>query len=241
MFKTLSVLTLLFSAGAASAQDWQYKATLYGWLPGMTTQVDTKFGPIEVNQSQSDVLSALDMAFMATFAAQHGKFGFVGDLLYADLSGGTNTPGPLFDTASIGVKLAALSGYALYRVADDPTVQLDVGVGFRNFDVSVDASVTGGSLPDKQQNLGNNWTDPLIAARMTVPLNDKWFVSSFADIGGTGSNDKTYQFYAGLGYNFNEAWSGQLGYRNMSLTNTLEGRDVTIDLSGMLMAVSYSF
>lgn len=241
MFKSIATLALMLSAGAASAQDWKYKATLYAWVPGMTTTADTRFGPIEIGQSQSDVLSALDMAFMGTFAAQNGKYGFVADLLYADLSGNSTTPGPLFDSANLGVKLTALSGYALYRLADDPELQFDAGVGFRTFDVSVNATVTGGPLPDKQETLGNKWTDPLIAARLTLPLDEKWFVSGFADIGGTGSNDQTYQIYAGVGYNFSEAWSGQIGYRNMSLTNTLDGRAVTIDLSGMLMAVSYSF
>lgn len=246
MFKSFAAVTSILSAGvlstgAASAQDWQYKATFYGWVPAMTTTVDTRFGPIEVNQSQSDVLSALDMAFMGTFAAQNGKYGFVADLLYADLSGNSTTPGPLFDSANLGVTLTALSGYALYRLADDPQLQFDAGVGFRSFDVSVDASVTGGKLGGQQQTLGNTWTDPLIAARLSMPLDDKWFVTGFADFGGTGSNDQTYQIYAGVGYNFSEAWSGQIGYRNMSLTNMLDGRATTIDLSGMLVAVSYSF
>lgn len=246
MFKSFAVVTSILSAGvlsagAASAQDWQYKATLYGWIPAMTTTVDTRFGPIEVNQSQSDVLSALDMAFMGTFAAQNGKYGFVADLLYADLSGNSTTPGPLFDSANLGVTLTALSGYALYRLADDPQLQFDAGVGFRSFDVSVAATVSGGSLGNQEQSMGNSWTDPLIAARLMVPLDEKWFVNGFADFGGTGSDDQTYQIYAGLGYNFSEAWSGQIGYRNMSLTNTLDGRATTIDLSGMLLAVSYNF
>lgn len=241
MLKSIATLALMLSAGAASAQDWSYKATLYAWVPGMTTTADTRFGPIEINQSQSSVLSALDMAFMGTFAAQNGKYGFVADLLYADLSGDSATPGTLFDSANVGVKLTALSGYALYRLADDPQLQFDAGVGFRTFDVSMTATVSGGSLDGQSQTLGNKWTDPLIAARLTMPLDDKWFVNGFADFGGTGSQDQTYQIYAGVGYNFSEAWSGQIGYRNMSLTNTLNGRDVTIDLSGFLVGVSYSF
>jgi hypothetical protein len=241
MLKSIATIALMLSAGAASAQDWKYKATLYAWVPAMTTTVDSRFGQIEVGQSQSDVLSALDMAFMGTFAAQNDKYGFVADLLYADLSGNSAGTGPLFDSANMVVNLTALSGYALYRLADDPELQFDAGVGFRTFDVSVDTTISGGVLGDQEQSIGNKWTDPLIAARVSMPLDDKWFVTGFADFGGTGAQDQTYQIYAGVGYNFSTAWSGQIGYRNMSLSNTMDGRDVTIDLSGLLMGVSYSF
>lgn len=247
MLKPLIAMSAILCAGAAAAQeaDWTYKATLYGWFPGMTASVDTKFGTVESEASGSDVLSALDMAFMGSFSAQHGKWGFLGDLLYTDLSQGKEKPLPFFGDLSLRVKLTALSAYALYRVASDPQVQLDFGVGLRNFNIGVEASAAAGTgvlgKPAASASIDGNWTDPLIAMRVVAPINDDWFVMGFADFGGTGSDSQTYQIYGGIGYQFAENWSTQLGYRYMSISHPLNGSDLDLGLSGATLAVSYSF
>ena len=47
--KLMSGLVLIFVAHSAAAQeaDWRHKATFYGWFPGLTASVDTKFGTVE--------------------------------------------------------------------------------------------------------------------------------------------------------------------------------------------------
>lgn len=230
-------------ASPASAQDqnWDYKATLYGWLPGMTTSVETSFGTIESSSSGSDALSDLDFAFMGTFAAQNDRWGFVGDLLYVSLSDSKDTPFALFGEGTVGVEATALSGYALYRLTTDPALNFDMGVGFRAFDMDVDVTLSPGVLPGEAQSIGATWVDPLIAARMEVPLDDRWFLNGFADFGGTGGGDQTWQVYGAVGYAFSEAWSMQGGYRYMDISKEIEGRDVSVDLSGPLIAFTYQF
>ena len=244
MLKQMIIAASLFAAAAASAQDagWTYRATLYGWLPSMSGSVDTlRFGKVETTKGTSDVLDALDMAFMGTFSAQHDRWGFVGDLLYTDLSNSAATPGQLFGDGTLRLEMTALSGYALYRVTNDPSVQFDVGAGFRNFDMNLTASLSAGTRPGGAQKISKSWTDPLIAARLVVPMDDNWFINGFADYGGTGNGDETYQVYAGVGYNFAKDWSAQFGYRLMNISQQVKGRDVSLDLSGALIGVSYNF
>lgn len=244
MLKSTTILAVSLAAGAASAQDagWTYKASLYAWLPAMTTSVETDFGTIEGGQGGSDVLSMLDMAFMGTFSAQNGAWGLVADVLYANLSESKPSPhGLAFDNAIVDLALTAVSGYALYRIPGDSPVQFDAGLGFRSFDIGLDVTAQTSGLPDQTQNLGQSWIDPLIAVRLMVPFNDDWFLSGFADFGGTSSTDQTYQVYAGVGYNFNAAWSTQLGYRYMSIGQDVNGHAVNIGLSGALLGVTYSF
>ncbi len=243
MKRLLMIALPLLAATNASAQDadWTYKATLYGWFPGMSTTIDTNFGTIESDSSASDALSNLDMAFMGSFAAQRGRWGLVGDLLYTDLSSTQDTPFALYGEGTVGVKMTAFSGYALYRVSTDPTVLFDVGAGFRNFNVDIDVSLSQGINAAASQSIDGNWTVPLIAARLSVPINEDWFLTGFADWGGSGSVDQTWQVYGGVGYAFNDRWSTQLGYRFMDITKQLDGRDVSIDLSGALLAFTYSF
>ena len=241
--KPIVGLALIFVAHSATAQqaDWRYKATFYGWFPGLTASVETPFGTVEGEASSSDALQNLDMAFMGSFAAQNGRLGFVADLLYTDLSSTQPTPFNLFGEATVKEKVTALSGYALYRVTQDPAFVFDIGAGFRSFDVNVDVDLSQGKLPAASQSLGANWTDPLIAARMNIPINERWFLDGFADYGGSGSGDQTWQVYGGVGYRFGGNWSTQLGYRVMNISKEIDRSDVSLDLSGALIALSYSF
>ena len=242
--KTLVIGAIaLLGAESAAAQDtsWTYSATFYGWFPGMTTSVETDAGTIESEVSASDSLSNLDMAFMGTFGAQKGRWGIVGDLLYIDLSDSTDTPLGLFGNADVEVTATTFSGYALYRVTSEPAVVFDIGAGFRAFDLGVDLELTPGSLPGRSQSVSDRWVDPLIAARLALPINEDWSLTGFADWGGTGGGDETWQVFGSVKYAFNDRWSTQLGYRYMDISKEIEGRKVSVDLGGPLLAVSYSF
>ena len=232
----------IFAAQAAAAQDaWTYTTTIYGWLPGMTTAIETDFGTIEGESSGSDALANLDMVFMGSFAAQQDRWGLVGDLVYLDLSNRKGTPFNLFGSADVNVTATMFSGYALYRVTSDPAVDFDIGAGFRAFDLGVDLALSADILPAASQSVGGSWIDPLIAARVAVPLNENWTLTGFADWGGTSSDDQTWQVFGSVKYAFNEKWSTQLGYRYMEISKDLAGRDVTVDLGGPVIAVSLKF
>ena len=240
----LGAAMMLVAANGAAAQDagWIYSTTLYGWLPGMTTSIETGSGTIESEATASDALSNLDMVFMGTFAAQSDRLGFVGDLLYLDLSNERPTPlGLLYGEASVGVRTTALSGYALYRVTPDPAIAFDIGAGFRAFDLDVDLALTPGIAAGVSQSLGGSWVDPLLAARVAVPLNEDWTLNGFADWGGTGGGDETWQVFGAVKYDFNEKWSTQAGYRYMDISKELDGRKVSVDLGGPVVALSFRF
>jgi hypothetical protein len=239
----LTAAAVTVAANCAVAQDsgWTYSTTIYGWLPGMTTSVETSFGTVEVESSASDALSSLDMVFMGAFAAQRDRVGLVTDLLYLDLSNEKDTPFGLFGGASAGVQATALSGYALYRVTTDPAVSLDLGAGFRAFDLAVDIGVSPGAAPGFSRSVSGSWVDPLIAARLAVPLDERWTLMGFADWGRAGGEDETWQVYGSVRYAFDEKWSTQLGYRYMEVSRELNGRDVSVDLGGPVVAVSLRF
>jgi hypothetical protein len=241
--KPILGLALIFVAQSATAQeaDWRYKATFYGWFPGLSASVDTRFGTVDADVSAADALENLDMAFMATFGAQNGRWGFAADLLYTDISATQPTPFALYGDATVKQTLTALSGYVLYRVSQDPAFVLDLGGGFRTFDLDIDVSLSGGVAKAESESISRSWTDPVIAARMKVPVNEKWFIEGFADWGGTGSGDETWQIYGGVGYRISEDWSTQVGYRTMNISKDVDDREVSADMSGALIAFSYSF
>ena len=242
--RILATATLMsgLAASVASAQDWTYKATVYAWLPSLSSSVETRFGTIEADQGSSDVISSLDMAFMGTFAAQKDRLGLVLDLVYADLSASEPTPfGLAFDEAKVDAKVSAASGYMLYRLTTDSPVAFDAGIGFRDFNLDVNARLTPGNQAGVSQDLSDNFFDGLIAVRVQAPLSDRWFINGLADIGAGTKDSSTWQVYAGLGYQIDANWSAQFGWRYMNVAGEADGSDVSLDLNGALVGVSYNF
>jgi hypothetical protein len=243
--KTLAATLALLIAGPAAAQDsgWTFQGSLYGWLPGLSTTIGTPFGDLESESSGSSALSALDMAFMGTLEARKGKWGFIGDLLYVDLSSDTDAPfDRRFEGSTLDISTTALSGYAVYRTYESDKAILDAGVGFRAFDVGLDLDLeSADSRPDYSASESATWAVPLVAARVILPLNESWFATAFADGGMTSSDTSTWQVFASVGYRFNPRWSTQVGWRYMEIQKDIGDLDTTLDLSGPLIGVSARF
>jgi hypothetical protein len=243
MRSLLLLPALAFIATGANAQDWSYQATLYGWLPGLSGSVDTRFGTIDFEpEGGGDSMIALKAGFLGTFTARRGPFSLTADVLYASLEASGDAPlGLLYSGATVSQDLMAISGYGFYRVVDTPQTSLDLGAGFRSFDLALGVELGGEALPPASQDIDASWTDPLLAARVGYDISDRWFVHGFADWGGTLSGDRTWQAYGGLGYRFNDNWSTELGYRHMEIAKKVGGARVDLALDGGQIAVSYSF
>jgi len=245
----IALVPLIFAAAPSMAQqslaqqsNWSYTATIYAWFPDISTKLDTfNFGTVQSDIPAKDVLSALDMAFFGAFTAQNGPMGFAGDVVYSDLSRSKAKPGPLFGDGTIATQLTTVSGYGLYRVTSDPQVDVDLGAGLRYINLEGTASLSSGLVGGVSESVGGDWVDPLVAARVSVKLNDQWRLKGFADLGGTGSGDESWQFYGGATYSINDRWSTDIGYRYMEINNDLKGRDISVDLSGPLVGFTFSF
>jgi opacity protein-like surface antigen len=238
---------LLLVAGPVEAQstDWSYRATLYGWFSGLSTSIDTPRGTVSTDLSFSDVLEDLDMAAFASFEARTGNWGFVADLAYTDLSSSTDTPiGTLFSSADVSSKLTILAGYAAYRLVDGPQGYVDLAPGFRAYDLDLDVDIVGAAAPSLSYSSGESWFDAVIGVRGGAPINDKWSVRGFADVGGFGlgnSSELSWQAAAFVSYRFNERWSTELGYRYLSIDKEINGFDTTLELSGPVLGISARF
>ena len=147
MKKLLAVLVLL--AGPAAAQDgWSFAVTPYVWVPGIETSLDTDFGRLNSSKSNAATLSDLDFAFMGAVEARRGRFGLIGDLLYAKISEDQDTPfGVLFDGVDVTTQVTAATGYGFYRAYEDDHLFVDVLGGARWYDVKIDVSFDEGLLP----------------------------------------------------------------------------------------------
>jgi opacity protein-like surface antigen len=240
---------ILLAAGlpmAAQAQTWEYGGSIYLWMSGLDTALDTPLGRVETELSFGDILDDLEFAAFAKLEARNGPWVLLGDINYSDLKSSLGTPGAVFAAAEVDTALTILSAYGGYAMIDRPDLRIEVGGGLRYYDLGIDASLTGssGGAPDQSLSFSENWVDPVVGARFTAPLSDRWIARGFADAGGFGIGDASnlsWQVYVGAGYLINATWSVEFGYRHLSIDKDLKNATVEMDQYGPLVGVSLRF
>ena len=111
----------------------------------------------------------------------------------------------------------------------------DLMAGLRVNSLDIDLSLSPGLLPSQRLGTGETWVDPLIGGRLRFAITDHWFATAFADVGGLDvGSDLTWQVFGSLGYQFNERWSVQGGWRYVVIDKEIDGRDVETDIQRSL-------
>ncbi|ESQ75147.1 hypothetical protein [Asticcacaulis sp. AC402] len=243
---TLAAIALIMPGAAAAQSQWDYTATLYGWFPGVSSEIVTPVGVVEGEAEFEEILETLDIAFLGAFEARKDRLSLIGDVQYFDIGVETEPPvGLPYSEAEIDSKLALASAYATYAVVDTEDLRLDVGGGLRYLDLSIDTHLAGqGSTPDATFNNEGGWADVLVAARITKAFNDNWYGVAYADVGGFGlgdSSDLTWQVAGSLGYRFDDRWSMIGGYRHMSIERVFGNADVKSEVSGPFLGLQAKF
>ncbi|WP_050602432.1 outer membrane protein [Ruegeria sp. 6PALISEP08] len=229
------------STVSAQQSDWSYEATVYLFMPETDLSLATPNGTIDGTLSFSDALDNLDFAFMAAFAASDGRWLFLADYNYTNLSFSNGTPGPAISSVDTSAEIKFFSGYVGYRVYDAPTVSVDLAGGFRWFSTSTQFTLQPGIAPGRSATADDNWTDPVIGARARVRFSDKWSGSGFVDYGGFRSGSETWQILLTADYAINDRWLLRGGYRYISFDHVINGNDFKFDQSGPLLGATYRF
>lgn len=240
----LAALASSVLALPAHAQDggWEYSATAYLWTTDTSVSAETPTGHVvEAELSFSDALKDLDFAFMGTLEARKDKWSFFTDAMYFKLSPDNDTPGPLVDEVDMRAQMTVISGYAAYRVYEDPSVAVDLAGGFRWAKLDSDVSLSGGVLDGQDFSNDDDWIDPVVGVRLSTRLSEKWSATLFADYGGFDGDNDTWQAAATVGYDLNDRWTLRGGYRYMEFNREIDGREISMDQSGLLLGATYKF
>lgn len=200
--------------------EWQITIAPYLWMAGLNGDTAVfGFPEVEVDQSFSDILKALDIGAMAVTEIRYGRFGLFTDLIYAKVSDSSATPfGILADSAELTSQTLTFTAAPEFRIVDGQRGSLDVMAGARLWWVDNDLSFSGGVLDGVSASDSETWVDPIIGAKGRFDLTSKVFVNGWAMAGGFGvSSDFTWDLMGGLGYQFNRTFSAELGYRAMGV------------------------
>lgn len=233
---------LVASTAFAQDADWNYSLTTYLWTTKTGVSAETPTGEtVDAELSFSDALKDLEFAFMGTFEARKGKWSLFTDGMYFRLSPTNRTPGPLVDEVAVKTQMTVVSGYAAYRAYEDASFAVDLAGGFRWADMDTDVTTRGGILGSTAFNSGDNWIDPVIGIRLSTQMSDKVSAALFADYGGFSNDSTTWQTAVTVGFALNDRWTLRGGYRYMEFDREINGRDFSLDQSGLLLGATYNF
>jgi opacity protein-like surface antigen len=77
-----------------------------------------------------------------------------------------------------------------------------------------------------------------------LPFDDgkaPWFASIYGDVGGGPNSDLTWQFFGGLGYDFNKTIAGFAGYRYLEIQHSTGNYSFRINQQGPMVGVAFRF
>lgn len=222
----------------ASSEGWVHSVAVYLLAAGLDGVVTAKGVEADVDASFSDILENLEMGAMFAYRAESERHALTLDTIYMGL-GAQEDVGPF--SAEIDVDELVVELDWCWRV--DPST--DVFVGARYWGISTDL-VLSGPGPGVRVSADEEWIDPLIGARHTLPLAEDWSLTLRGDIGGFGvGSDFSWQAVARVNWQITESSLLAFGYRTVAVdyedgSGTSEFRyDVTT--SGFLAGFAFTF
>ncbi|MEL6808881.1 MAG: porin family protein [Pseudomonadota bacterium] len=226
---------------AAQDSSWDTSFTFYLWAAETDTEITTASGVIESTLPFSDALENLDFAFMGALETGTGPWRLIGDFAYTDLSFSSPTPEPDFGGAEADIKLQVLNVYGLYNVRSAGGWAVDVGGGARWFETDTTLTLLPGTSPGQSARFNDNWIDPVIAARFTYDISDRWTAVGFLDYGGFRSDSESWQALISARYAVNDQWSVVAAYRYLDIKHGPSDDAFKFSQSGPLFGVRYDF
>jgi hypothetical protein len=233
---------------------WRFEATINGWAPSLISNVGVRNLPTaSMDAGFFTLLRHLNGVVPVTVTASKDNFLFGVDLYWTALSAGANfkRQGPFSQfggvSASVHLDETILTGFAGLRLpVFSPDLSLFAIAGARYFNVGVDLSlntaIPGYNWTNSQS---RDWVDPIVGLTGQYRLNDKWFLTGEADIGGY-NDSLTWQTFGAVGYNLTPAISTTVGFRALYAYEKQPG-NVTGNfrfqqtMLGPQLAVGYAF
>ncbi len=221
---------------------WHYLVEPYLMFPNMKGDVGVAtLPPAHVDQDPDDIFSNLQIGAMLYAEAHNERWAFASDVVYMDLesgiSAGTVIAGGKAEATQLGWELSALARLS-------PWMELGVAATYNRLDSELRIDTQGGAT--LRGGLTEDWIDPSMVVRATIPLGDKWFLQGRGNIGGWGvGSDFYWQAQGDIGYRHSPRTLFTIGYRYISIDyDRGSGADrfiYDVDSFGPTMKVGFTF
>ncbi len=238
------------SAGPATAvpdsdSSWHTAFTMYLWFPGVHGTSGAGSRSVDFRASAGDLLSNFRFGLMGALNVQRGRFVILGDLMWVRLRATNTTMLPFSNLPQLSAEVKAdefiLNPEVGYRFFDREKVKIDALTGIRYW-------YLGSSLQFTPSPLGfnfsgsKNFVDPLMGARMQLPLSPKMLVTIRGDVGGWGAGSELdYQIVGALGFKVSPRFTLGVGYRYLYVNYRPTNFIFDTAMSGPLAGLTYTF
>ena len=247
------------SLAQEAAEDWQFQAVVYLWLPaiGGETAFPGDGGGEGPGIDVAKILENLNLVFMGSLGMEKGRWGVFTDVVYLDI-GDSDSPARSFTIGEgLPVNASASVRYDLngwlttvagtWSLASAPGYEVNLVGGTRLIDVdqAIDWQLSGnvGSIPiDQREGVRmtgvRNW-DAIIGLRGRARLGEsrRWIVPFYADAG-AGESDFTWQLMAGLGYEF--GWGdAMLAWRHVDYDMKADNAIASVTFDGPTFGAAF--
>jgi hypothetical protein len=222
-----------------SSEDWSFTVQPYVWaislkgsaapLPPLpATDFDASFG---------DIWKDLNLGFFGNAELRKGKFGIIGDVIWADLS--MDSGGPLGGLVEIDSSSVIASLLGAYRLLEKEQAWLDLVVGARGYYIDTSLDVGPGGIFFTSGHT-EGWVDAMAGIRARIELGMGFHAQAFL-IGGGGGSSSAADIMGRIGYSFTKHLSAYAGYRFLKIDYKNNGFVWDVEYQGPLVGGSYKF
>lgn len=205
-------------------KPWCFRVIPYMWAPGfhgdLTVRGETASVDVSVGKMLDIFFNDLNFAALGQVEASNGRFGFIFNGVYADVSLGKQIRNLDFSSA---FRMAILDAAATYELGGIPDAlglpcgsRFEILAGVRYTSLSSGLTVTGPRGNSATASGTQDWFDPILGTRLRVPLTECLTAQVRGDIGGFNIGDAsrfTWNIEAVLEYRLSESFSLLGGYR----------------------------
>ena len=232
----------------ASAQDgWDFDLAIYGWLPTIEGKLAYEIPEIgdSIEVDPGTLLDNLQFTAMAAFAANHGKWSILADVIYlkeaASEEAVLDSESGLTLQAELDLKAWIMNFGGAYEVTRSRRSTLGILVGARYFSADSTLALRASGPLDADGSLSSSarvWNG-IVGVRGHLGLSDHWFVPYHLDVG-AGDSDFTWQGMAGIGYDFK--WGSLfLDYRYLDFDQGSGSEVSSLTMAGAELGVAFRF
>ena len=195
----LATTLLPWGSRAEETDKWTFDLSLYGLAAGMSGNVAVKGIPADVDVGFDKIWENLRFGAMGSARVGYERWALSTEIIYMDLQA---TKGQFTGVAQQWMVQPALE----YRVC--PHLVAYAGTRYNNINLELKGPF-GRATSGTQ-----DWFDPIVGGRVSLPLGKKFSLNLSGDIGGFGvGSDLTWQAYPYLNWQISKLASVQAGYR----------------------------
>ena len=203
-------LALALAAPMASAQSTKLTHTIEGYFMGAAMSGTVGAGPVtgEIDVPASDVFENLQFGALADYRGEAPKWAVTADIVYMGL-GATGTGDGGRATAEVDMDEWLVEATGSYRIS--PVFEVVGGARYTSLSTKIELRKPLATTTTKAS---ADWVDPLVGARLALPLSEAFAFTIRGMLGGFGVGcDFTWDVDARVKWRASKSVTLSVGYR----------------------------